>query len=294
MGVVVRGFDLYKLPKLALVMELLADNWVPNHLLTRGDTFTKDTPKFFFMSPKLGTPRAYYMALAHREKLYEVFGEALGIVHRMPESYYLSLLRLQDRGDAHNFLVNLEARGVSTIKDAEIKALGGIVDDDVAEPLPDLIPIGDFAAEDEENVMAAGASVVYDEESRRIALQVLVGENTVGPPAIKFDTFGYDYFSGIAPDDDDIIPITIHFDNCSHRSGRRRAWAKCGNKMHPACFRYVFVKNFKSMEALVVHLAAWTVYGMKPGMVKYGMEGHKSSIVPDELLEAGRDQHLIP
>jgi hypothetical protein len=53
-------------------MELLADNWVPNHLLTRGDTFTKDTPKFFFMSPKLGAPRAYYMALAHREKLYEV------------------------------------------------------------------------------------------------------------------------------------------------------------------------------------------------------------------------------
>ena len=278
-----RGFDLYQLPKLVLVMELLADKWVPDALLSRDDMHIRDGPKRFFTTPKLSAPRAYYMALASLDKTYNVFGDALKIAHKMSESYYLALLRIQNVDQALLFMVAADAKGVTNIKDTEWKMLGGIVDPPANEPTLDLIPICDAP----EGMIPTASSVVYDEQSRKTAMEVLVSASLEGPEPIYSETFGYDYFIGHPPDEEDTIQIKIYFDNCTDTHGWRRAWAKCNNKRHPTCFRYCYTRDFDTMCALLIYLTAWTVHGMKPGMEKYGAEGHKDSPIPIEIQEAG-------
>ena len=55
------------------------------------------------------------------------------------------------------------------------------------------------------------------------------------------------------------IAITVHFDGCSHSSGKQRAYVACKGGDHSACFRYATVDRFPSEQECVATLACWSV-----------------------------------
>ena len=56
----------------------------------------------------------------------------------------------------------------------------------------------------------------------------------------------------------------VMFDGCSHQSGARRAYIKCGNDGHSAdvlCCRYTHVHLHSSEDACCAFLIAWAMHG---------------------------------
>ena len=51
--------------------------------------------------------------------------------------------------------------------------------------------------------------------------------------------------------------VRIYYDNCSHQSGKQRAWAVCPDRTHARCFRYRFIESFASPTACEQFLTAW-------------------------------------
>ena len=79
----------------------------------------------------------------------------------------------------------------------------------------------------------------------------------VGPPpdeVIKLDLSEFSLAS-IDCDIAGLIPMRVNFDNCSHQSGRRRAFLYC--KAHDNCRAYVFVDDFSTRERAAAYLFAW-------------------------------------
>lgn len=53
------------------------------------------------------------------------------------------------------------------------------------------------------------------------------------------------------------ICMRVHYDNCSHASGKQRAWIACPLRRHQACFRYMLVEKASSDDHLRAILTAW-------------------------------------
>ena len=54
--------------------------------------------------------------------------------------------------------------------------------------------------------------------------------------------------------------VKVYFDNCSHQSGQRRTYIKCGNVAHHAeqfCVRYTFLHKYTSELDCCAWLMAW-------------------------------------
>jgi hypothetical protein len=249
-----------------LAINLLQNGWVPNALIARGSFYKDGDTKEFWVSKKISAPRSYYLCLAQALDVFNIFGDDFSIVHRMTDHYYLSILRIQSRARALEFRLLLDTKPLLTLTDQDYK---DFVDDAITPVLMDiLLPI---TFSDDVVVVAdlKASSIVKDEASRQTAMEVLCGvQPPNSPEPIKFDTLPIEYFLGMAEyEEDESIPIKLYFDNktCTH-SGSRRVFAVCPNKAHPACFRYVYLKDFSSVRACAINLAAWSVIGMVPGM----------------------------
>lgn len=95
------------------------------------------------------------------------------------------------------------------------------------------------------------------------------------PDGFEFEVLGYNFWSnGLAGEVEEPITVKVLYDRCSNDRGYRRAYARCFNNEHTACFRYIYTKNFISTASMLKFLAAWTVGGMKPGMTKLGVGVH--------------------
>jgi hypothetical protein len=236
---------LHHVSKLALVIHLLQDGFVEKRGLTKGSFLAFDGPAEFYSSPKLSPPRSYFLALAKRDEVREIFGEGLNIYHRLTDSYYLTLLRIQCPTLARKFRLLVESMAFVDITDKllrEFSALDDALEDDVGpQHLEDLLPMG--------NALELGefdpGTAVRDEASRRIAIDVLLGvvpDHPVALAPIKFDLYPYNFFDDDfvgEVDTDEAVEVKIYFDNCTATHGNRRAWATCPNKLHKACFKYV-------------------------------------------------------
>lgn len=53
------------------------------------------------------------------------------------------------------------------------------------------------------------------------------------------------------------VDFRIYYDNCSHQSGRQRAWVVCPDTGHSRCFRYRFLDSFPSGAHCEAFLIAW-------------------------------------
>ena len=108
-------------PKLRLVHHLLQTGWTPNNFLTKATSYAKNSEKEFWTSRKLTTPRSYFIALSKSQEIFEKFGDDFQIHHKMTDSYYLSLLRIQSQKAAMEFKLILELKGIQHITDADVQ-----------------------------------------------------------------------------------------------------------------------------------------------------------------------------
>ena len=68
--------------------------------------------------------------------------------------------------------------------------------------------------------------------------------------------------------------ITCHFDNCSHSSGKQRAYIACRDTGHKLCFHYRTVDNFPSLKHAAAHNFAWSLAVNHPD---WGFNGQRMS-----------------
>ena len=68
--------------------------------------------------------------------------------------------------------------------------------------------------------------------------------------------------------------IKVHFDKCSHASGKQRAYVACPAPHHAACFRYGVVEQWPTLRLAAATLAAWALGAEGRGR-EFSKEDHK-------------------
>lgn len=85
--------------------------------------------------------------------------------------------------------------------------------------------------------------------------------------------------------------VPVHWDNCSHASGKQRAYIKCVCTHHSACFRYRQCDLERDPRRLVAWLLAWAVVGARQGQA-WCKADHKAYQPEEE--EIGRLLPFVP
>ena len=177
------------------------------------------------------------------------------IRHGMPQHYYSGLVMLKDPVKLMQLLALVDAGRPP--RDKELAALvDQPSDDDNGDEgeAPDAVPLPPFPALPPVPGNPGGDSPGDLRNLLSIARQVL---HPV--PADQIDlteTFPI-AFRG--------RPITVHFDGCSHASGKQRAFVACCNRTGPTshhrCFKYGFVHLWPDKQTAAAWLTAWAWHG---------------------------------
>lgn len=73
--------------------------------------------------------------------------------------------------------------------------------------------------------------------------------------------------------------LRIYFDNCSHSSGKLRAFCVC--RKHERCTQHIQVETAGSRKAAIARLVAW----LKWGLTLDDREEHSGKTAPSHLIE---------
>jgi hypothetical protein len=76
--------------------------------------------------------------------------------------------------------------------------------------------------------------------------------------------------------------VKVHFDNCSHSSGKQRVYVACLSPHHQACFRYSIAERFASAAHAAAYMAAWTAHAAEQP-ASFTKEDHKRYEPSDDL-----------
>ena len=82
--------------------------------------------------------------------------------------------------------------------------------------------------------------------------------------------------------------FAVHVDNCSHSSGKQRAYVACPVAHHAACFKYSIVERFPNVEKCACWLAAWA-RGAVDKDKKFTKEKHKTFQPLEFDIEAAQE-----
>ena len=268
----------HKHSKLSLMMRLLAQGWTPKEQGKVGDYYAEGLDKHFELA--LTRSKLYFATLVVVDTVLHILAleeEVLPVVyHGMTESYYKLLLRMKGSADARALLALLDkAKDVKQLPDRDFAELLPAAeadtwrdkdegDDGVPEPLPALL---DLPKKPTEELDIAKA--------HRMAVQVLRAV-----PARMVD------FRSSWCCDDGGLKIQIHFDNCSHSSGKQRAYVACPAKWHRACFKYSIVENFASDTHVAAWLTAWARHAAEQTPETFSKEQHKGFAPIDATWQA--------
>ena len=166
------------------------------------------------------------------------------IHHGMPESYYKALVYMRSWADIGRLLVLMEAApDLVSIRDAQFAELlsGGCTlsdDQDAGGEASEMLAFPDRPArlEDLQSLHRTAASIL-----RGIPHEMVDIRSSM--PAI---------LSG--------KKVLVHLDNCSHVSGKQRAYVACRSPHHQACFKYTVVERFGTAAEAVAWLAEWVLH----------------------------------
>ena len=186
---------------------------------------------------KLRMPRSYFVCLACAPDVLARFGACdldCGIQHGMKESYYKILLNGK-KDDLLALAALLHgADDMLALKDADFKCLMS-----ESDPLPDADML---ALEDEPVPELTDYEQGEQDESLldtvylyRVGLAVLTGRPRASvdiSEAKSIDMHGR--------------KVVVHFDNCSHSSGKQRCYIACPCRHHAECFKYSVVDRPRS------------------------------------------------
>ena len=267
----VRLDRLWKHPKLALMMHLSADGWLALDDKEKDSHYEHGGAQLFVASHQ--RPKSYFAVLCVVDRVLQKLSIAEGtlplVYHHMPDMYYRCLMSLSTAKQMLALTDILErTEDVRSLRDQEFKTLLSEEDGDSAvwDDGPDErdpTAFGVLALRDH----PAGPGKANDADIRRvhqIAQQVLKGI-----PAAMVDIR-----SRWRSVDEDRLGV-VHFDNCSHSSGKQRAYISCPLSHHKACFRYTTVELHESPGHAAAYLCSWANYARdKP--VTFTKEKHKN------------------
>ena len=279
-------------PKLMLMMHLSAEGWKPLVGKEKDPHHTLDAEKLFVASHN--RPKSYFAVFCVidrvLQKLAVVEGTLPIVYHHMPDTYYRLLMCLDNTKSVQALTDMLErAADVTRLTDKAFQALlpevvgaDTWVDD---EEEPDPASCGLLHLKDKFPGPSGGKDRHEDiKRAHRIALQVLKGI-----PADMVD-IRCRWVSRKAGMDE----VRVNFDNCSHSSGRQRAYVACPNKRHVACFRYTTVDLHTSPAHAAAYLLCWAEHARgKPAL--FSKQSHKDyepsaaewgRLLPDMVEEA--------
>jgi hypothetical protein len=243
--------------KLGLAMHLRAEGWVPRCARSGEQFYAEGLPREFDMSMK--RPRLYFLALAKSSEIFLKMSRLDGlptIYHGLPESYYNGLLTLQSAAALAKLQELIDGtHDVSSLTDTQFSELlprqgtGLALKEDA------------LASTDKDHfdVLAALTDRPRDEQRdvetmQRTALAVLRSiphESVDLRGAMMCKVAGRSF--------------TAHLDNCTHSSGKQRAYIKCPNTNHTACFKYGIVDQFDSIKHACAWLIAWAAHAHGKG-----------------------------
>ena len=69
------------------------------------------------------------------------------------------------------------------------------------------------------------------------------------------------------------IAVSVHFDNCSHPSGKQRAFIGCPRQDHNHCYRWKNVELCPTTDRIIAELTAWAQLGVQNG-AEYSKDDH--------------------
>ena len=200
------------------------------------DSYCLSDDKTYLRDPT--RPHAYFCALLKAEEIFDrlpmVNGVLMGIHHKLQESYYQVLLHCRDHAKLVKLIEMID-------KPRERAIVGG---DDFKALLNDVnVPRAEAMEEGEDSERHAlgdqpDVAIDVDAQDRqsihRISVQFI--RNLPADQVDLRETY-------------QVAGCTVRLDNCSHSSGKQRAWVKCDSAHHHRCFRYCRVDDFESNEA---------------------------------------------
>ena len=270
-------------PKLSLMMHLCSKGWLPMLKGPAAGYYSAGDEQHFLALE--GRPKTYFAVLCQADEVLQrlaISDESIPLIyHSMPDAYYRLLLRV-DSSRSVQALLDLigSAPNVEALTDKNFKELLPACDDGEGS--------GDDAGEEDmglpalkDMVPAIGRLRPTDADiaqSHRIAKQVLSG---IPASMVDIKTKWCRRFGG--------RDCYVHFDNCSHASGRQRAWIGCPHKFHHACFKYVYIDTYESPRECAAWLVEWSEHAR--GMpIEWSKQEHLRFRPPEEAWRLHMDE----
>lgn len=236
-------------PKLTIIMKMLACQWQPGHgndltyfAAGQAQEFDLNTsrPKNYFAALLCADRILYTLAIADESSLPI-------ILHGMPDAYYRSLLQAKSTNAVKSLLALLDgSTDVRAMSNASFNCLKDIADftdkeateEEARQAMPALL--------DDEPSASSRADMEHMHKSALAVLRAIPSALVDMRAAMQAEIMGHTY--------------RVHFDNCSHASGKQRAYIGCRHEGHSACFRYSIVERHPTMRRAAAVLISWAAH----------------------------------
>lgn len=254
-----------KQSKLSALMFLCSLGWTPSAENLSGRYYEASSEKVFDAS--LQRPKVYFVALCMSASILRKLSTseaALPVIyHGMPQAYYKALLSLPASKMQAIADIIEQTPHIKRIRDSEFAAL---LDGCEGVPEREEGPEGQHMLA----VLDAPSPAEVDAQRvHRIAASVLRGL-----PAEFVDIRSCMVATSANR------TLRVNFDNCSHSSGKQRAYIACPAPHHSACFKYSVVERFESNEDCAAWLMAWADHARSQPAAEFNKRAHMS-FVPD-------------
>lgn len=229
--------------KLELLVQLIREGWETADMIMQ--PLLPDSERVVSLNMIIRSKK-YLECLIEAEVIFSK-GSPM-ICHQKPELYYACLFVVRDLQSFHS-LPRFDSMGNKDFK--KILELQGELPEEAMLAIED----GAIAADEDpsERARPALADAFAPPQPlpppQSVALSSFIGEALAGVDAMR-----------------SLRPIllrgcTIRFDNWSHTSGVLRAYTKCAEETHRACFRYSQVTRYGTVQEVIAYLIGWWEMG---------------------------------
>jgi hypothetical protein len=178
-------------------------------------------------------PKSYWVALVHSQTIFAKPGGLLRILHAGVDPYLKALLGMKD------------LKAVADIPDQQLKSLTSTQFRDLMKGINGPLEIADGLSSEDEGALEDDPESQDEGGGRANRRSKRVNLCIEDIPAVDVSVGQ--------------LALKVHYDNFSHRSGRRRAWVVC--PLHIDCEKWVFLHSHPNPRRAAAYLVAWMKLG---------------------------------